>query len=265
MSKLRGHKEVVENLDKIKTKAIVPISKEEMALIGDAHYAWTAIQESSYHIASHCLRLGKYFRQLRDKKLYKYIFGQDGDTTWTGFLANPEVKFSQSSVYNFIELYELWILRLGYREENITDVGYKRLMLVTPITRKNPDQADKWLSEARVLSQSDLINTVRASEGKPPMIPRKNFQLLEDSPVFSSYRDFVKSHPCILHPARPSEYAHFPLTDKMGGKFGVPLCRECHAELHQIGDISWYSKYKRKLGEYLEGLIAQMEKKQCME
>lgn len=245
-------------------KAIVPISKEKMRIIGDAHYAWTAILESSYYIASHCLRLGKYFRELRDKKLYKYIFGQDEDTTWIGFLANPEVRFSRSSVYNFIELYELWVLQLGYKEENITDVGYKRLMLVTPITRKNPDKADEWLSDARVLSQSDLINAVRVASGKEPMEPnpQKNFQQLEESPAFfSSYRDFVKSHTCILHPARPSEYAHFPITDKMGGEFGIPLCRECHAELHQIGDISWYGLYKRKLGAYLEELIQFMEGK----
>ena len=47
--------------------------------IDAAYLAWTAIQESSYMIAGHCLRLGKYFKELRDKKLYKYIFGQDED------------------------------------------------------------------------------------------------------------------------------------------------------------------------------------------
>jgi len=226
---------VIPNVDKIK----------------EAYIAWTAIQESSYHIASHCLRLGKYFKELRDKKLYKYIFGQD-ERTWTEFLATPEIRFERSSVYNFIGLYELWILKLGYLEREITDIGYKRLMLVTPITRKNPEQAQEWLSAADTLSQSDLINTVREAEGKPPMKSST-----ADSPPHTSlfdYDTFVKEHPCILHPARSSEPHHFPRTRRYG-KFKIPLCRECHTEAHVSGTVSWFELYRAKLGEYLDELM----------
>ena len=221
--------------------------------IGEAYVAWTAIQESSYHIASHCLRLGKYFKELRDKKLYKYIFGQD-DSTWTEFLATPEIRFERSSVYNFIGLYELWILKLGYLEKEITDIGYKRLMLVTPITRKNPEQAQEWLSAADTMSQSDLINTVREAEGKEPM---KKSDTAESPPHTSlfDYDTFVKGHACILHPARSSERAHFPRTSKVGGKFYIPLCHECHMEMHSIGIVSWFDTYRIALGLYLDELM----------
>ena len=219
--------------------------------IDAAYLAWTAIQESSYMIAGHCLRLGKYFKELRDKKLYKYIFGQD-DSTWTEFLATPEIRFERSSVYNFIGLYELWVLKLGYLEQELTNIGYKRLMLVTPITRKNPDEAQDWLSMADTLSQSDLINTVREAEGKPPMVPKK----VEDSPPNTfDYDTFVKEHPCILHPARSSERAHFPRTKKVGGKFYIPMCHECHMEQHSIGVVSWFDTYRIAFGLYLDELM----------
>ena len=228
------------------SKAIVVIKDKDK--IDEAYEAWTAIQESSYHIASHCLRLGKYFKKLRDEKLYKYIFGQD-DSTWIEFLATPEVRFERSSVYNFIGLYELWVLKLGYIEEEITKIGYKRLMLVTPITRKNPEKAHEWLSQADTLSQSDLINTIREAEGKEPMVPKSN-----PPTSLIDYDDFVKNHACILHPARSSEYAHFPRV-KNNGDFGIPLCHECHIELHSKGIHTWFSLYFRNFGDYLDEII----------
>ena len=218
-----------------------PAIQPDRKQIDDAYRVWDSIQESSYHIATHVINLGKHFKELRDKELYKYIFGQDGDSTWISFLANPEVKFSRSSVYNFIELYELWILQLGYKEEDITDVGYKRLMLVTPITRKNPELADEWIAEARTLSQSDLINSVREADGKQKMKPKQ----IKPKPSHSP--------PCILHPVRDSEPHHFPRTRKYG-KFTIPLCRECHTEAHSIGVVTWFDLYRAKLGEYLDKL-----------
>jgi len=75
-----------------------------------------------------------------------------------------------------------------------------------------------------------------------------------------SYDKFIKNHACILHPDRASEGAHFPITDRMGDKLKIPLCHECHMELHN-GDVTWYGKYKRKLGVYLEELVGLLEKK----
>jgi hypothetical protein len=59
---------------------------------------------------------------------------------------------------------------------------------------------------------------------------------------------------CCVCGATPTENAHWPITEKMGGEFTIPLCRKCHHEYHTSGDVTFYSKYKRRLGGYLAKL-----------
>jgi hypothetical protein len=104
--------------------------------------------------------------------------------------------------------------------------------------KKRPESLNDYLEDCRALSWKDLINKVRKARGKPQMPTQKGNLLAPGSS-------------CIICGATPAEAAHWPITKAMGGRFTIPLCRECHSEYHQHGDITFYDHYKRKIGEWL--------------
>ena len=58
-------------------------------------------------------------------------------------------------------------------------------------------------------------------------------------------------HPCIICGATPSEKAHYPITEKMGGILTIPLCHYHHiGELHQWGVDTFTKKYKKQIRKY---------------
>jgi len=94
----------------------------------------------------------------------------------------------------------------------------------------NKENKYDWLDKAMVLSESDLINEVREALNKPPMLPKPKEEESVYPFSYEEYYAFVKAHPCLLHPDRPSDPAHFPKTRGAGApkEWVIPLCRECH-------------------------------------
>ena len=192
------------------------------------------IVHHKFEAALRMIELGKLFKENRDQKMYK----QFGCKSFTEFLAMPEIGFQRSTVYAFIHIHELYVDKLGREPIELCNIGMYKLQQINPVVEGDPDE---WLSKAEVLSPKDLINCVREHQGKEPMP--------EPPQVAHGHSN------CILHPDRESVQAHFPITIKAGGKFTIPLCPECHDELHHMGVDSWFSVYKRPLGVYLETLI----------
>ena len=202
--------------------------------------------------ANNLIELGRLFKEVRDKKLYK-LLGADTFGEYCGF---PEISFGRSTIYSFIHVYELFVLKLNYDPERLSKIGHRKLQIITPVLSKK-DLQDKdfsdahfWLDNAEVLSESDLINAVRGFQGKPEMLPiPKEGEKSEKYYKFNKtgWVEFVTKSPCILHPERKSENAHFPRTKKRGAEYWeiIPLCHECHTESHQDQyDFLWLNRYK---------------------
>jgi len=196
--------------------------------------------------ANNLLELGNLFKTIRDEKLYK-LLGADTFNEYCGF---PEISFGRSTIYSFIHVHELYVLKLGYNPEVLSKIGHRKLQIVSSVVNdelKVDGDTAFWLDNAEVLSESDLINAVRGFQGKPPMIPKP--KEVEDTYPFSfeEYLDFIRAHPCIICGKRPSDAAHFPRSKGAGGEntHRVPLCRACHSESHQDPfDFLWLHKDK---------------------
>lgn len=208
----------------------------------------------TYIVAGHMVELGKLFKTIRDEKLYK-LLGADTFDEYCGF---TEVSFGRSTIYSFIKIYELYVLKLGYDQVKLSKIGHRKLQIISKtvgiivsLTPDYPVFTDDWLEKAELLSESDLINEVRRAQNKPEMIPKPK-EVENVYPFnFDSYLDFVKSHPCIVCPEEESDPAHFPRSKGAGGQdtHRIPLCRKCHTEFHKDPfDFLWL--YKDKVFEY---------------
>lgn len=191
---------------------------------------------------------GAWLKQLRDSKKYSDL---DHDS-FKSYVSTLDM--SRATAYERITNYEFWILGLGLTPESLQDIALNRLQIIKPIAETDPS---RWLEEARVLSTSDLINSVREEKGREPM-PREepdhitSFSKKQGSG--SSYLEFVRSHGCIFHPNKQSVAAHWPVSKGTGHKakdhWVIPLCVDCHAHLHDIGDISFLEAYRHQIAEY---------------
>jgi len=203
--------------------------------------------------ANNLLELGKLFKTIRDEKLYKLL----GAETFGEYIGYPEISFGRSTIYSFIHVYELFVLKLKYPPERLSKIGHRRLQIITPVLNKEGNQDEEWcdatfwLDNAEVLSESDLINEVRRVQGKPEMIPKPK-EVENVYPFdFKTYLDFVKGSPCIICNNPKSDAHHFPRTKGAGAEdtHAIPLCRECHSEAQRdTFDYLWL--YKDKIFTY---------------
>jgi hypothetical protein len=199
--------------------------------------------------AGNLLELGKLFRQVRNEKLYKLL----GAETFGEYIGYPEISFGRSTIYSFIHVYELFVLKLECNPEVLSKIGHRRLQIISPVVNKDGTEDEKWydatfwLDNAEVLSESDLINAVRGFQGKPDMTPKPK-EVENVHPFdFKDYLDFVKAHPCVICEEEIVDLAHFPRSKGAGGNdtHQIPLCRRHHTEQHQDPfDFLWLHKDK---------------------
>lgn len=124
--------------------------------------------------------VGQLLWENRDNEYWKAL----GHESFNSFLAMPELGLSQSTLYRFIHLYELYCLRLGFLPEDLNDVSYERLYLI-----KNKIQSkdkDDWLVKAKTLSQNDLLAEIKEVEAN------KGFKVKKDYPHFYRHSECGK-------------------------------------------------------------------------
>lgn len=187
----------------------------------------------------HLLELGRLFKAVRDEKLYKLL----GASTFTEYCGYPEISYARTTVYSFIGIYELYVLKLGYHPKFLCKIGHRSLQIVKPPVQK--EDPTEWMHKAWTLSEGDLINEVRVWQGKPEMLPIPKEKEDVYPFNFKEYIDFVRAHPCIVCGEEKSDAHHFPRTKGVGGKdtHRIPLCRKCHSLSHQDPfDFLWLYK-----------------------
>jgi len=176
------------------------------------------------------LRRGWVLTEIKEHKLY---LGRAD--TFEEYLSQEDVR---SDAIECMNLYNFYIIEHKLQSKDIEDIHYERLLEVMKAVKKQPESLNNYLEDCRALSWKDLINKVRKARGKTSM-PIQKGNLLAPVPF------------CIICGATPAVQAHWPITDKMGGEFTIPLCAKCHDEYHVKGDVTFYKNYKRKIGEWL--------------
>jgi len=143
-----------------------------------------------------------------------------------------------------MDLFNFYCTRHRQHLEDVHDLHHLRL---AEVMKKLPniatDEVEEWLHKLRNLSWKDSINAIRRARGRAemPQSPSTQDKPPDSGPLF-----------CCVCGGHPAEKAHWPITERMGGKFTIPLCRGCHEEYHTCGDVTFYERYKRKIGEWLE-------------
>ena len=176
------------------------------------------------------LRRGQTLTEI--KKHRTYLGRAD---TFEEYLSEYDVR---SNARECMNLYNFYIIEHGLRGSDIEHIHHERLLEAMKAVKKQPDRLFDYIEMCQELSWKDLINEIRKARGKTSM-PIQKGNLLAPVPF------------CIICGATPAVQAHWPITDKMGGKFTIPLCAKCHDEYHVKGDVTFYKNYKRKIGEWL--------------
>jgi hypothetical protein len=113
------------------------------------------------------LEIGRILKDFRDKKLYEPL----SYDTWTQFLGSDELSLKPSTVSAYIQIYEVYVLRFQFPQEELVLIPYDKLRIALPaITKtKTKEEAEDWLYKAKSLSRSDILKErgLMTEEGKP--------------------------------------------------------------------------------------------------
>ena len=101
--------------------------------------------------------LGKLLRELKENDKFKTAVGAGADT-WEEYLKQPEIGLSTGEAAKMIQVYEEFILRLGYDEDTISDIPNKNMNYLLPLIKnvKTQEDADELIADATLLSQKDF-------------------------------------------------------------------------------------------------------------
>jgi len=120
------------------------------------------------------VEIGRLLKIIRDEELYKYM-GDGGYDSFTMFVNNSDIGLKQATAYAYIRIYEVYVMKMGYKPEQIADVPwYKLHLLAARVHPKDKEEAKEWLEKARTLGNGDFIEEMKghtANEGKSDNLP----------------------------------------------------------------------------------------------
>lgn len=141
------------------------LAKSEMTRVEKQNMAWASYNlliDAFVNQAKLFLYIGKLAKDIRDKKLYKFL-GNGGYDTFGMFLKSPEIsRLAPSTVMAYIRIYEYYIERLQIIEGEILEVGTNRLQKLLPKLKNKPDaEAREIIKDIGVLTHDDYKKEVR--------------------------------------------------------------------------------------------------------
>jgi len=135
----------IEELNKIETEIIPTAERGKIAFELEQK-----VKELQHSIGSNFLEMGKVLKEIRDNQYYREL-GYDTITDWL-----QERSISAGWAWNFINIYEIFILEHKLSPARVLETDYSKLSLILPIVKRHPDQVDDWLTKAENLRRIDL-------------------------------------------------------------------------------------------------------------
>jgi len=128
----------------------------------EAWETYQTLQTAFVNQAKLFLYIGQLAKNIRDKKLYKYL-GEGGFATFGQFLNNSEIsRLAPSTIMAYIRIYEYYIERLQLIEGQLLDIGTNRLQKLLPRLKVKPDEeAKEILQDIGILTHDDYKKEVR--------------------------------------------------------------------------------------------------------
>jgi hypothetical protein len=189
------------------------------------------IKESKLASGQHFLMMGMALERIRDDKLYVYLDCK----SFEEFLGLPELSMGRSTAFLYISIYDTFINKHQMKTDVISAIDLSKLQMILPVVHAFPEEAELWVTNAEVMSRTDLKKDVCDRMGKvyeEVKIKKEK----EDERFMADYNSYVRGHACVACDNHDGvDPHHFPRTKGAGATdFEVmPLCRECHIGSHQ--------------------------------
>ena len=100
---------------------------------------------------------GRELFNLKQNNLYKKAIGE-GLESWEDYLKQPELGLSKSEAERLIQIYEKFVLFLGYTEDEVSEIPVKALHYLLPVVKKGMDKEKvaELVESAKSLSQNEF-------------------------------------------------------------------------------------------------------------
>ena len=100
------------------------------------------------------LDIGRLLMIIRDEDYYQH-FGYD---TWLEFVNSGEITIKQSTIYAYISIYEMYVMKYGITLDALAEIPWDKLHLALPAVRRagGKEEVKEWVIKAEKLSRSDL-------------------------------------------------------------------------------------------------------------
>lgn len=128
-----------------------------------------------YQQGMYFLEIGRHLLIFRKEKLYEHL----GYDNFAQFVSSPEISLRVSTAYAFCRLYEIYVLKFGFTQEELSGIAWSKLhRLASRVAVDDKKDAEMWLEKARSLGGRDFeieIKEHKANEDSGKKIPFPHF------------------------------------------------------------------------------------------
>lgn len=127
------------------------------------HELYMSLTSATFRMRDDSIAMGQILKELKDDEKYKESVG-DIDT-WNQFLKQPEIGLSVTEADNLIEIYEEFVIRLGFTRTDLSDVPIKNLKKLLPFAKtRGSVEVEPYLDQARLLSDRDFREAIAENQ-----------------------------------------------------------------------------------------------------
>ena len=103
------------------------------------------------------LEIGRLLLIFRNEKLYEHL----GHENFNQFISDSDIGIAPSTANNICRIYQVFVLKLKYQEDKLSEISWGRLqMLVTIVDKESEENVKEWIEKARTLGSGDFGDEV---------------------------------------------------------------------------------------------------------
>lgn len=128
--------------------------------VSRAEYAFQLeheLRDVKVQLGTGFIEMGRILKDVRDNKYYVEL----GYETITEWFSSPDISLSPSWAWNFIAIYETFILKHQIPLKDLAGIDYTKLQNIVSVVNDDPKKIHDWIDKARELRRIDLKREVQ--------------------------------------------------------------------------------------------------------
>ena len=116
--------------------------------------------------------IGREMKRMKDNNYWQFIVGEQ--MTWTDY-CRAELDFDISYANSIIQIYEQFVLRLEFHEDDLSDIkDTRKLLYLLPLIKdKDKEEVQEYLDHAKALSRNDFVKLLKQETNPPDKCPHQ--------------------------------------------------------------------------------------------